>query len=131
MSFIKLDYNTFKYNVMTVGAPLCNYVHHFSTASEEGACENPGMRKLDLDPQRDILPNVTDDEDTDWSIETHMSCATTADGGGCGCNITTYASNPLSGNRMYGPYTPNDTPLGINTRVGYDDSLTLEASQSQ
>ena len=128
LSYTEVDYNTFKHNVVSIGVPLCNYVHHFSTASAEGACENPGLRSLDLDPYRDILPNITEDEDTDWTVSTHMSCATTEDGGGCDCNITTHASNDLAGDVQYFPYHANDVPLGINTGIGYKDTLTLQAS---
>ena len=126
LDYTEVDYNTFKYNVQTIGVPLCNYVHHFSTASAGGACENPGLRRLDLDPYRDILPNITDNEDTDWTVDTHMSCATTAEGDGCDCNITTHASNSLGGDTNYPPYRANNEPLGINTRAGYNDALTLQ-----
>ena len=131
VSFTEVDYNTLKYNVQSIGVPLCNYVNHFSTASNEGACENPGLRSLDLDPYHDILPNITDNEDTDWTVNTHMSCGTTADGGGCNCNITTHASNSLGGDATYPPYTPNDTPLGVNTGIGYNDAITLEVGDSR
>ena len=68
VSFQPATYNTLKFNVLNLGVPLCNYVHHFSTASMDGVCENPGFRTLNLDPNREILPNVTMNEDSDWSV---------------------------------------------------------------
>ena len=57
-------------------------------------------------------------------VQVYMTCATTPDGNGCDCNVTTYVSNPLSGNNMNG--RPNNQPNGLNLRTGYSDFLTME-----
>ena len=36
--------------------------------SLDGPCPSPGVRKLNLDPYGDILPNATLDEDSAWEV---------------------------------------------------------------
>ena len=61
-------------------------------------------------------------------IRAYMNCADSDLGLGsigCTCNVTTYASNPLSGIMPFKGW-PNNMPLGVNTKTGYNDDLTLE-----
>ena len=70
-----------------------------------------------------VLPNNGTENDSAWSVDVHMKCATNPTGDGCDCNVTSHASNPLSGNNAN--ERSNSDPNGLNLRVGYDDSLTL------
>ena len=69
----------------------------YEHVSVGAACENPGKRKLDLDPYGDILPNGTEYLNTDLRVDAWMDCATTPDENGCHCNITTRAYNTDAG----------------------------------
>ena len=132
LSYTPVNYNTFKYNIMVRGTLLCNYVYRWQAASLDGACAYPGKRKIDLDPYGDILPNTTWDEDAAWVVDNYMSCATTEDGNGCNCNISTRAHNPLAGHNWwpkdYGvnSWDSNNDPNGLNTHTFFNDQLSTQ-----
>lgn len=123
VSFQPVTWLTLRYNIQFQGTLLCNYMYHFSTASTGAACASPGLRRLSLDPNKTILPSNKTEVNA-WAAKVYMSCATTDDGQGCGCNITSSVTNSLAGGGEYNGFM--NKPFGLNQKIGYDDSLTMQ-----